>query len=167
MKKTLFTLALALLTAGAFAQKNMVVNTETVFKALPRYASAIDSIDALAKQYQTQIDQNYAAIEKMWNEYQSQKAYLTDTARRSREDAIIAREKETEQYQEEKFGQEGELIKKRLQLIKPIQDEVFAHIKKYADANGFTLVIDIATNPTVIYYSPAIDKTQEIIKLAK
>ncbi|MDR2886269.1 MAG: OmpH family outer membrane protein [Rikenellaceae bacterium] len=167
MKKFIFSALFAVAALAGFAQKQMVINTETVFKALPRYASAINSIDALAKQYQGVVDQNYAAVEKMYNEYQSQKAYMTESARRTREDAIVAREKEIEKYQEEKFGQEGEIIKKRIELIKPIQDSVFAVVAKYAEANGYTVVLDIATNPTVIYYSPDIDKTQEIIKLAK
>jgi outer membrane protein len=167
MKKLVLSLIFAAAALAGFAQKQMVVDTETIFKALPRYASAINSIDALAKQYQDNIDQSYKQVETMYNDYQAQKNYLTDSARRTREDAIIARENEIEKYQEEKFGQEGEIIKKRIELIKPIQDAVFGVIAKYAEANGFTVVLDIATNPTVVYYSPSIDKTQEIIKLAQ
>ena len=167
MKKLIFSLVFAVVALGAYAQKHMVVNTETVFKAMPRYTSAIESIDALAKQFQDQIDQSFAEVERMYNEYQSQRSYLTESARRSREDAIMARESEIEKFQEEKFGQEGEIIKKRIELIRPIQDAVFGVISKYAESNGFTLVLDIATNPTVLYYSPSIDKTQEIIKLVK
>ncbi len=168
MKKSiLLSLVLCAACTAAFAQKHMVVNTETIFKALPQYTAAIDQIDNLAKQYQSVIDQNYQSIEKQYNDYQAQRAYLTESARRSREDAIVAREKEVEKYQEEKFGQEGEIIKKRVELIKPIQDKVFGVINKYAEANGYTLVLDITTNPTVIYYSPSVDKTQEIITLAK
>ncbi len=167
MKKIFLTLALAAACTAVFAQKHMVVNTEKIFKALPRYTQAIAQIDKLAEQYQGVIDQNYASIEKLFNEYQAQKAYMSESARRQREEIIIAREKEVEKYQEEKFGAEGEIIKKRVELIKPIQDAVFAVISKYAEANGYTLVIDVTGNPSVIFYSPSVDKTEEIIKLAK
>lgn len=168
MKKLIIlAVMLAACTTAAMAQKHMVISTEKIFKALPDYAQAIDSIDKLAKQYQSVIDTNYANIEKQYNNYQAQKQYLTESARRSQEDAILAREAEVEKYQEEKFGQEGEIIKKRVELIKPIQDKVFSVIGKYAQDNGYTLVIDLSSNPSVIYYSPSVDKTDDIIKLVK
>lgn len=168
MKKiAILAVMLVAFATAAVAQKHMVVNTEKIFKALPAYAQAIDSIDRLAKQYQSVIDTNYANIEKQYNDYQAQKQYLTESARRTREDAIMAREAEVEKYQEDKFGQEGEIIKKRVELIKPIQDKVFGVISQYAQNNGYTLVIDLSSNPSVIYSSPAVDKTEEIIKLLK
>ena len=89
------------------------------------------------------------------------------TSRQAREDAIIAREKEVNKYQEQIFGQQGDLMKKRVELIKPIQDKVFGIINKYAQDNGYGLVLDIAASPMVLYYAPSADKTEDIIKLTK
>lgn len=152
---------------ATYAQNYMVVNTETVFKAVPAYTSAMSNLETLTKQCQTNIDEAYKGVEKMYNEYQSQKQYLSETACKSREDDIITREKEIEKYQQDVFGPKGDIMKKRVELVKPIQDKVFAIINKYAAANNYSLVMDVASNPMVLYYAPSSDKTEEVIKLTK
>ena len=83
------------------------------------------------------------------------------------QEEIIKREKDIKKYQQEVFGPEGDLIKKRLELIKPIQERVFAAINQYAETNQITMVIDRANNQTLLYYAPALDKTNAIITLLK
>lgn len=168
MKKNLI-LAAAMLLMGftAQAQNYMVVNSEKIFTSIPAYVQAMDSLDKQAEIYQQDVAKGFDEVEKMYNDYQQQKSFLSDAARRSREDAIIAREQEIVRYQESIFGQEGELLKRRVSLIKPIQDRVFGIIANYAQANKYDLVLDIAASPTIIYYTPSADKTEEIIKLTK
>jgi len=103
----------------------------------------------------------------MYETYQSQKGYLSEINRNAREEEIIKREKDIKKYQQEVFGPEGDLIKKRLELIKPIQERVFAAINQYAETNQITMVIDRANNQTLLYYAPALDKTNAIITLLK
>ncbi len=167
MKKWILSIALISACAVAAAQKQMVVSTEKIFKALPKYNEAIAALDKQAESYQASVDDKYNAIEKMFNDYQAQKSFMTSSARKIREDAISRAEEDAEKYQEGIFGSEGEMMKKRIETIKPIQDEVFKAISTYAQANGYTVVLDITNNPTVIYHSPSIDKTEEIIKLVK
>lgn len=168
MKKfIILSVAMALVSFAAGAQNCMVVNTETVFKSMAAYTNAEATLDNMAKQYQREIDDAFAQVEKMYNDYVAQKAYLSESSRMARENAILDREAAIQERQESLFGPEGELMKKRVEMIKPIQDRVFEVINRYAQANGFALVIDLANNPTVLYYSPAADKTQEIIKLVK
>ena len=168
MKKVIFLSVFCLLaTMIGYAQNYAVVNTEKIFKTVPDYTTAMSTIDKLSQQYQKNITDAYASIEKMYNDYQSQKQYLTENARQTREDAIISKEQEVGKYQQDIFGPQGELMKKRMELHKPIQDKVFAIINQYAKDNGLDLVIDVATNPTLLYYSPKMDKTEEIISLLK
>lgn len=103
----------------------------------------------------------------MYETYQSQKGYLSEINRNAREEEIIKREKDIKKYQQEVFGPEGDLIKKRLELIKPIQERVFAAINQYAETNQIMMVIDRANNQTLLYYAPALDKTNAIITLLK
>lgn len=167
MKKFIILSVMALMAFTASAQNYMVVNTETIFKAIPAFNEANTALDNLAKQYQQQIDDAFAEVEKMYNDYISQKSYLSEMTRTAREKAILDREAEILAHQEKIFGPEGELMKKRVEMIKPIQDKVFDAITRYAQANGQAIVIDLANNPSVIYYAPSADKTQEIIKLVK
>ena len=152
---------------AAGAQSYIVVDSERIFKSLDSYNDAIKTLDELGQQYQTNVDDAFAQVEDMYNEYVAQRAYLTEAARTAREDAIIEREREINRFQEEVFGPEGELFQKRVELIKPIQDKVFQAIDKYAETRGYNLVLDIASNPMVLHYAPEVDRTEEIIRALK
>ena len=143
------------------------VDSEAIFKSLDDYNAAIKQLDDLSAQYQKNIDEAYATLDQMYETYQSQKGYLSEINRNAREEEIIKREKDIKKYQQEVFGPEGDLIKKRLELIKPIQERVFAAINQYAETNQITMVIDRANNQTLLYYAPALDKTNAIITLLK
>lgn len=167
MKKLILITAALLVSFAAQAQKSMVVNSELIFKSVEAYNSAVSEIDKLGEEYQKKIDEAYADLETTYNNYQSQKAYMSESSRSTKETAILAREKEIMDYQESIFGQDGELLKKRVEKLKPIQDKVFGAINSYAEKNGYTMVFDIASNPMVLYYSQAVNKTDDIIALLK
>ena len=162
MKKliVLFVLAVAA-TGSALAQSSYVfVDSEAIFKSLDDYNAAIKQLDDLSAQYQKNIDEAYATLDQMYETYQSQKGYLSEINRNAREEEIIKREKDIKKYQQEVFGPEGDLIKK-------LQERVFAAINQYAETNQITMVIDRANNQTLLYYAPALDKTNAIITLLK
>ena len=159
---------MAIATAVALnAQNYMVVNSEKVFKSISAYNSAIEQLDKLAESYQKQVDDKFAEVEKLYNNYVAQKNSLSVSTQQTVENTILAREEEATKLQESLFGTDGTLMKERVKLIQPIQEKVFAAIEKYAEANGFDLVIDIASNPTVLYYSPKADRTEAIINALK
>ncbi|WP_300735901.1 OmpH family outer membrane protein [uncultured Alistipes sp.] len=167
MKKWIF-LAACMLTAGTLSAQNyIIVNSEKIFKSLDNYNQAITSLDELAKQYQSQVDAKYEEIEKLYNTYQSQKQSLSAATRQARENEIITKEQEAQEYQESLFGQEGELMKKRLELIQPIQEQVFGAIESYAKEVGADMVLDSSNNPTLLYNNPAIERTQQVIDALK
>ncbi len=168
MKRLILTFALLAASFGlASAQNYMVVNSETVFKSIPEYNSALERIEPLADQYQQQVDDRFAAVETLYNNYMAQRSSLSESARQTRENAILQREKEAAEFQESLFGTDGELMKKRLELIQPIQQRVFSTIESFCKQHGYDLVIDIAANPTVLYNSLRIDFTQRIIDALK
>ncbi len=157
-----------MLTAGTLSAQNyIIVNSEKIFKSLDNYNQAITSLDELAKQYQSQVDAKYEEIEKLYNTYQSQKQSLSAATRQARENEIITKEQEAQEYQESLFGQEGELMKKRLELIQPIQEQVFGAIEAYAKEVGADMVLDSSNNPTLLYNNPAIERTQQVIDALK
>ena len=111
-----------ILTAGTLAAQNyIIVNSEKVFKSVAAYNKAISDLDELAKQYQEQVDAKFAEVEALYNAYMNQKASLSATTRQTRENAILAREKEAQTFQESLFGNDGALMKKRIEMIEPIQ----------------------------------------------
>ena len=164
MKKFVVLFALVFCAAsGAWAQSYVFVNSETIFKSQADYNSAIKQLDDLSAEYQKNIDDAYAELDETFNNYAAQRGYLSETSRQNREEQIVNREKEIKKYQQDVFG--PELMKKRIELIKPIQERVFAAINKYAETNNLGMVVDRANNQTLLYYQPALDKTDEIIKM--
>jgi outer membrane protein len=127
----------------------------------------LEQIETLSETYQKQVDAKFAAVETLYNNYMAQRASLSESVRQSREQQILNAEAEAAEYQESLFGNEGELMKKRMELIQPIQQQVFATLESFAKANGYDLIIDIAANPTVLYYSAKVDFTDKIIEALK
>lgn len=165
MKRFILTVALAVAAFGvSFAQNCMVVNSEKIFKSIAEYNNAISTLDQLAEQYQQQVDAKFQEVEALYNAYMAQKSALSESARQSRESAILQKEKEAGEFQESIFGQEGSLMKRRKELIQPIQDRVFKAIAAYAERKGFDLVVDSASNPTLLYSSGKIDHTEGVIQ---
>lgn len=156
------------MTAGvASAQNYMVVNSEKVFKSITAYNDALEQIEKLATQYQEAVDSKFAEVETLYNNYMQQRASLPASTQQQYEQLILQKEAEATEYQESLFGTEGELMKRRLNLIQPIQERVFSTIESFSQQHGYDLVIDIAANPTVLYYSPKVDFTDRIIEALK
>jgi outer membrane protein len=151
----------------ASAQNYMVVDSEKVFKSISEYNTALDTIEDLAEQYQKNVDAKFDAVETLYNNYMNQRASLSEGVRQQYEQAILQKEAEATEYQESLFGTDGELMKKRLELIQPIQERVFSTIEIFSKQYGYDLVIDISANPTVLYYSSNVDFTERIINALK
>ena len=168
MKRVILTVMFALAALGiASAQKYCVIDSEKVFKSLDEYNQAITSLDELGKAYQAEVDKMYKNVETIYNNYMAQRESLSTSTRTSLEQQILQKEQEAQKYQQEVFGENGALMKKRIELIKPIQDKVFAAIETYAKVNGFELVLDKASNASILYNGSAVDHTDAIIKTLK
>ena len=168
MRRVILAIVAVLFTVGAASAQNyMVVDSEKVFKSLAEYNSALEQIDNLSKSYQEAVDTKFQKVEKLYNNYMQQRAYLSASSRQQVEQQILDLEAQATAYQESLFGAEGELMKRRMELIQPIQSKVFSAIESYSKQNGYDLVIDIAANPTVLYYSESVNRTQAIIESLK
>lgn len=168
MKRIILTMVFAMATLGiASAQNYCVVDSEKIFKSLDEYNKAMTTLDELGKSYQTEVDNKYKSIETLYNNYMQQKASLSASTRASIEQQILQKEEEAQKYQQELFGEDGKLMKKRVELIKPIQTKVFAAIEAYAKANGYYLVLDKASNASMLYVNDTIDHTAQVIEQLK
>ena len=168
MKRFILTLTLILGVAfAASAQNYAVVNSEKIFKSIAKYNEAITELDKLANDYQTKVDAKFEEVEKLYNTYMQRRSQLSAASQAANEENILKLEQEATEYQESIFGTEGTLMQKRLELIQPIQKEVFAAIEKYAKQKGYDMIIDISQNATMLYYSERVDHTDEIIESLK
>lgn len=168
MKRLTLILAFALSAVGfAAAQNTAVVNSEKIFKSIDAYNEAIKQLDQMAEQYQKDVDEKFKAVEDLYNAYMQRKSTLSQASQQANEENILKMEKEATDFQESIFGTDGTLMKRRIELIQPIQKQVFGAIETYAKQHDIDMVVDIAQNATMLYYSPDVDHTQDIIDMLK
>jgi outer membrane protein len=165
MKKILSVFVIFTLFGGmAIAQKYAFVDTDYIMNNIPSYKAAKTQIDKISQQWQQEIESQYSEIEQLYKDYQAEKVLLTEDMRKKREDAIINREKSVKDLQRKYFGQEGMLFQKRQELVKPIQDEIYNAVKDIATENNYAVIFDSASGPTMLYFNPRYDISDEILK---
>ena len=131
MKKLIVAVALILgIALQSNAQKIAYVDMDYILKAMPAYQRAQKSLDEMSATWQKDVETKMQEVSKMYNAFQSEQVLLTETLKQQRMTAIENKEKEIKQLQKDKFGPSGELFKKRQELIKPIQDQVYNEIQK-------------------------------------
>ena len=165
MKKLLI-ISLILLTTSAagFAQKFAFVDTQYILDNIPDYQMAQDQLNELSKKWQKEIDAKIAEIDKLYKAFQTDAVLLPADLRKKREDEIVQKEKEVKALQKKRFGTDGDLYKKRSELIKPIQDKVYNAIEELATDRGYAVIFDRAGSGTILYANPRFDKSDEILQ---
>lgn len=165
MKKTLSLIAVILLVSVASnAQKFAFVDTEYILTNIPSYKAAEEELEVQAGEWQTEIEGLYKAIDKMYREFQAEKVLLTQEMKTKREEEIIAKEREAKQLQNEYFGSEGLLYKKREEKIGPIQEEIYNAIKEISNESGYAGIFDTSSGPTVLYSNARYDVSDDVLE---
>lgn len=164
MKKVYLVLVLfCLVNASAFAQRFAYVDSEYILEHIPEYVAAEKQLEATSKQWQQQVDARLAEVEKMYKAYQADLPLLTPEVRRDRENAIVEKEKAAKEFQRQKFGFEGDLYQQRIKLIQPVQERVARAIEAVAESNQFDMILDKNSEVILLYTSPRLDKSDEVI----
>ncbi len=164
MKKTAITLLMAVAAVlAASAQKFALVDMEYIFKNVPIYEMANEQLNQLSQRWQKEVEAVGKEAETMYQNYLSDKVFLTEEQVKKREEEIVAKEKAATELRYKYFGPEGELYKKRQTLLKPIQDDVYNAVKKVAEERGYQTVFDRASASDIVYASPRIDISNEVL----
>ena len=165
MKKLILAFLIFFALAGnGFSQRYAVIDSKYILNKLPEYKDAQQKLDQFSKMWQQEIDQKSADLDRMYKEYDAEKVMLSDELKKKREDEIYNKEKEVRDLQRKRFGYQGDLFKKREELIKPIQDKVYNAIQKLAAAKLYDFILDKSDGITVIFADPKLDKSDDILK---
>lgn len=164
MKRIYIIMLLAMFAFGATAQKFAMVDMDYVLTAIPAYETANEQLEQISKKWQKEIETVLVEVQTMYKNYQTELVFLSDEMKTKREDEIIAKEKEADDLKRKYFAADGELYKKREALIKPIQDEVYNAIKEICEQHGYQMVLDKASSMNLIYASPKIDISDELLE---
>lgn len=162
--RTLFaTLLLIVALAGVSqAQKFAYVDTEYMLDNIPEYKEAQKKLDEISKVWQKEIEDKYAEIDKMYQAFQAEQILLTEDMKTKRENDITDKEKAVKVLQKQRFGTDGELFKKRQELIKPIQDKIYNTVKELADEGAYACIFDKA-GTNMLYTNSKYDKSDEVL----
>jgi len=165
MKKLLIlTTCFLLVAATSNAQRYAVIDSKYILDKLPEYKDAQKLLDQFSEQWQQEIDQKQAIVDKMYKDYDAEQVMLTDVLKKKREDELYNKEKELRDLQKKRFGFEGDLFKKRQELIKPIQDRVYNAVQKMAVEKQYDFILDKSEGITVIFADPKLDKSADILR---
>lgn len=168
IKKIIATALCALAFAGAVsAQRIAFVDVTAVLEALPEYQKSQQQLDQVATQWRQEIAQEQDKIKGMYSKYQAEQVLLSEDMKKEREETIMTKEKDVRELQRQKFGPEGALFKKREELVKPIQDKVYAAIQQYAESQSYDFIFDKGSASGMLYADKKNDKTEDIKKLLK
>ena len=164
MKKLLFFLLLSGIGLAGVAQKYAVIDTRYILDKMPDYKEAQKQLDDIAAGWQKDIDGKQAELDRMYKDYDAEQVMLSEELKKKREDQLFNKEKELRDLQRKRFGFEGDLFKKRQELIKPIQDKVYNAIQKISVARGYDFVLDKSEGITIIFADPKLDKSEDVLK---
>jgi outer membrane protein len=165
MKKFLLVAcSLWLVAFTAQAQKYAIIDTRYILDKMPDYKQAQKQLDGIAADWQKDIDGKQAELDKMYKDYDAEQVMLSDELKKKREDQLFNKEKELRDLQRQRFGFEGDLFKKRQELVKPIQDKVFNSVQKMAVQRGYDFVLDKSEGITIIFADPKLDKSEDVLK---
>lgn len=162
MRKLLMILLVAV-SANAMAQKFALVDMEYILKNVPAYERANEQLNQVSKKWQAEVDALTTEAQTLYKNYQSEAVFLSEEQKTKSEDNIITKEKEAAELKKKYFGPEGELYKKRESLMAPIQDEIYNAVKEISDQKGYSMVLDRASDAGIIFASPKIDISNEVL----
>ena len=146
------------------AQKFALVDMEYILKNIPAYERANEQLNQVSKKWQSEVDALTTEAQTLYKNYQNEVVFLSQEQKKAKQDAIVAKEKEAADLKKKYFGPDGELFKKRTALMTPIQDEIYNAVKDIADLRGYQLILDRASDTGIIFGSPKIDISSEVLR---
>lgn len=163
MRKLIMMSLMALAALTASAQKFALIDMDYILKNIPAYERANEQLNQVSKKWQAEVEALNTEAATMYKNYQNEVVFLSQEQKKKRQEDIMAKEKEASDLKRKYFGPEGELFKKRESLMTPIQDEIYNTVKDISDLRGYSLVLDRASDAGIIFGSPKIDISNEVL----
>lgn len=164
MKKIILMSLMLIATLTASAQKFALLDMEYIMKNIPAWERANEQINQTSKKWQAEVEALNNEAATLYKNYQNEAAFLSNEQKKSRQEAIMNKEKEAAELRKKYFGPEGELFKKRESLIAPIQEDIYNVVKEISLLRGYSLVLDRASDTAIIFGSPKIDISNEVLE---
>ena len=146
------------------AQKFALLDMDYILKNVPAYERANEQLNQMSKKWQAEVEALQTEAQTLYKNYQDNVVFLSNEQKKARQEEIVAKEKQAAELKKTYFGPEGELFKKRSALMGPIQEEIYNAVADIAEQRGYQLILDRASDNSIIFGSPKIDISDEVLQ---
>ena len=159
----LIVIAFFLLASLGRAQKFAYVDSQYILDNIPEFAEAQAQLDEMSNQWQKEIDGKFADVDKMYKEFQAQAVLLPEDMKKKKEQEILDADRDAKLLQKSRFGKDGDLFKKRQELVKPLQEKIYNAIQDIATSNNYAVIFDKGGSLSILFANPKYDISDEVL----
>lgn len=167
-QKVLFLVTvLSFLSFSSFAQRGVrigYIDTEYILQNVPEYQEATGQLDAKVLQWKSDVEQRLAALDQKKSQLNNERVLLTKELYEERFEDISFEEKEILDYQQKRFGPNGDLMIQKTQLIQPIQDQIFAAVQEIATSREYDFIFDKSADVVMLYSAERFDISELVLR---
>ena len=167
IKVLLLLTTVLLFSSHTFAQRGVriaYVDMEYILENVEEYRDATEQLETKVQKWKIEIEQKQSAIEQMRKDLMAEKVLLTDELITEREEEIQILEKEMLEYQQDRFGPQGDLVLQKRQLIQPIQDQVFNEVQKIGSNKKYDIIFDKSGDVVMLYSQKRLDISDIVLR---
>ncbi|WP_426090877.1 OmpH family outer membrane protein [Flavobacterium sp. DSR3-2] len=163
----IFLVLLVIQTIDAQTRGNKVgyIDMEYILQNVPDYTEAKVQLEQKAQKWKSEIDSKKIEINKLKEALKAEKALLTKELIDERETEISFLENENLEYQQKRFGANGDLIIQKSVLIKPIQDQVFTAVQDIAERLKYDFIFDKTSDLTMLFAAKRFDISDQVLRV--
>ncbi|MDI1232658.1 MAG: OmpH family outer membrane protein [bacterium] len=163
LKIILFSAFMAISAIALNAQKFGYVDTDYILGQMTEYRGAQKQLNEISQKWESDLKIMKDEVDKLYKDYKAEEILLSAAQKKEREDAIVAKEDAMKKFEQEKFGVNGELFKKRKELIDPIQDKISSAVFKVAKDNALDFIFDKSANMNILFSNPKYDRSDDVL----
>jgi Skp family chaperone for outer membrane proteins len=169
MKKSILITLTFLLVSGFVVQAQQTVrigyvDMEYILQNVPEYQEASAQLEKKVQQWKTEIETELQRVDKMKQNLANERPLLTNELIKDREDEIKFEEKKILDYQQKRFGPNGDFITQKLQLVKPVQDQVFVAVQEIAKNRNYDLIFDKSADVVTLFAADRLDVSDQVLR---
>ncbi|WP_405399260.1 OmpH family outer membrane protein [Maribacter sp. Asnod2-G09] len=152
--KVLLVVSVIFMTIQGFAQRGVrmaYVDMEYILQNVDEYREATEQLETKVQRWKVEVEQKQSVVEQMKKDLMAEKVLLTPELIAEREEEIQILEREMIEYQQDRFGPQGDLVLQKRRLIQPIQDQVFNEVQKIGTNKKYDFIFDKSADVVMLY----------------
>jgi len=167
MKTKVLLLLLSFFALSMQAQRGVrigYIDMEYILENVVEYQDANKQLNSKVEKWKIEIEQKKSKVAQMKKDLNAEKVLLTKELVEEREEDIQILEKEVLEYQQDRFGPQGDLVIQKKLLVQPIQDQVFNAIQEIAGNKRYDFIFDKSADVVMLYSDKKYDISELVLR---